>query len=452
MKKTEQKVIKFIDSQGLIKAGDKVLIALSGGPDSVFLLHFLHKYKKRFKIDLHAVHVNHQLRDADAEKDEAFCRKLCDDMAITFYAEKVDVKKYARQNKLSVEEVARKLRYGILEKTAQQIKANKIATAHNSSDNAETVLLNLFHGTGLSGIAGIPVVRGNIIRPILSLTKDEITNYLNSAGLKFRIDKSNKDENFRRNFIRRKIIPLIKKNINPSVENTLLKSSEVLRNSNNILNDHLLKLLKKYASYSNGVLQVELKILEKYPIEILGDILKRLLTEKFNHEFSYNDFTKITGLVAKQPGRREMLTGKLVAYRERDKILIQRESDDGFTSVKVAVGSSVKTHNGEIGIDNVKGKPVFSPSKLEEVIAADGLDDNFVIRRWKAGDKFKPLGMQNFKLVSDFLNEQKIPSSQKKNQLVLVNRNNIVWIIGLRIDERVKIKSETKKIWRVWSK
>ncbi len=172
MNSTEQKVIRFIQSQSLIKTGDKILIALSGGPDSVFLLYFLKKFANKFGIELGAFHLNHSLRKS-ADKEQKFCQKLSEELSINFYTSKADVKSYAKKNKISVEEAGRIIRYDVLNDCAEKNNYTKIATAHNADDNAETVLLNISKGTGIKGISGIPVVRENIIRPILCLRKSE---------------------------------------------------------------------------------------------------------------------------------------------------------------------------------------------------------------------------------------------------------------------------------------
>ena len=190
-KTIEQKAINFIDENLLIEKGDKILIALSGGADSVFLLYFLKKFSKRFGIEVSAFHLNHKLRGKAASDDAKFCTEFCKKNKIELISISKDVIIYAKKNKISVEEAGREIRYTELIKAAKKLKCNKIATAHNSSDNVETILLNLFKGTGLKGLTGIPVRRENIIRPILCLSSDEIRNYLNQNKIEFRVDESN---------------------------------------------------------------------------------------------------------------------------------------------------------------------------------------------------------------------------------------------------------------------
>ena len=178
MKSVEEKVLLFIASEKLISNNDKILVGLSGGADSVFLLSFLKKFQKKFNLSLIAVHLNHNLRGKEADEDEAFCGKFCADLNIPIIVKKKNVKVFAKKNKLSLEEAGREIRYKLFADVAKKENCTKIATAHHQSDNTETVLLNLIKGSGLNGAAGIPAKRQNIIRPLLGVSKDEIVSYL----------------------------------------------------------------------------------------------------------------------------------------------------------------------------------------------------------------------------------------------------------------------------------
>lgn len=452
MKKIEQKVLKFIDRHNLISAGDKILIALSGGPDSMFALHFFHKFSQRFKIDIAAVHIHHQLRGTEADLDESLSRDYCGKLDVEFHSIKINVKSFSKANKLSIEEAARFLRYGEFRRIAEKTGCNKILTAHNMNDNTETVLLNLFKGTGLAGVSGIPIERQNIIRPLLSLRKDEILEYMHGNKIEYRIDSTNLSDDFKRNFIRNKIIPAIKEGINPSLDETIQRSSEVFRTSSRLVFSYIEKIFKDYVGFKDGNLEVDLAIIEEFGEEVLGEIFMKSLRKYFSFEFSFEDYLKLIELVRNQTGKKIELSGGLEAFRARKKVLIGKKSENiEFTPVQLRSGDSVdfegKTLNLEI-VDNEKVN--FDASKNYELISADDLSELFILRKWKPGDKFKPLGMNGFKKVSDFLNEQKVPSLIKKDQFVLENNNNIVWIVGLRIDNRVKLKKETKKVCKLW--
>ncbi|MFO7444842.1 MAG: tRNA lysidine(34) synthetase TilS [Ignavibacteriaceae bacterium] len=451
MKKIEQKVIKFIDENELLVKGDRVLVALSGGPDSVFLLYLFHKYKKKFDISISAFHLNHQIRGKEADKDEKFCRKMCADLSISFFPSSWDVKKIAREKKISIEEAGRSVRYAELKRISDQEGFTKIATAHNSGDNAETVLLNLIKGAGLRGAAGIPVIRDNIIRPIMILSKEEILKYLKQNKINFRLDRSNLSNDYERNYIRNKIIPLIKKRLNPSFENTILSSSFIFRNLLKESDKKLAGELESYYNVQDGTVKVNVDKIAGINDSERTEILKLLIERNFYNPITFKDIIKILSLIKKETGTKVNLSGNLTGARERTEIFIYKNTvPDNFEHVKIKAGEKIKLNGHTFFINNdVKIPEKFPNNRLVEYISADNIKEDFILRCWEEGDRFNPLGLKGSKKISDFLNDQKVTSTDKKKQLVLTNDGRIVWVIGLRIDERFKIKKSTKKVYQI---
>ncbi|MEW5844318.1 MAG: tRNA lysidine(34) synthetase TilS [Bacteroidota bacterium] len=451
MKRVEQKVLKFVDQYKLIDPGDKILVAFSGGPDSVLALNFLKKYWRKFKIELVAVHFNHGLRGEESDADEKFAVEFCDENGIALQVVSLDVKTFAKKNKLSIEEAARKLRYENLESIAKKLNCNKIVTAHNQSDNTETVLMNLFSGTGLSGLSGIPIRRGKIIRPLLCVTKQEILESLQHDGNQFRIDSSNFSDDFKRNFVRNRILPLVREKINPSIDEALFRSARNVENSS-LLSEKLLDLpTRKYVTAKNEIVKIKTSLSELFGGKFPGEILKSTLQKYFKHEFGYDDFEKINSLIGKQKGRKVHLAKDLLAFREEDEIRIERTKESSNRELKIEIGAHVTIGSKTIGVELEKNKNVkWGDDKKTEFISGDNLENSFEIRAWKEGDRFKPIGMKGFKKVSDFLTDEKVPTSERKKQLVLLNRNQIVWVVGLRIDDRFKLNSKTKKVYKLW--
>ena len=451
MKATEQKVIRFIKENDLLSSGEKLLVALSGGPDSVFLLHFLNKFKKKFKIEIGAVHINHKLRGKDSDRDELFCKAVCDELSIPIYTLRKDVKSYSKKNKLSLESAGRKIRYEFFEKVSKDNKYNKIATAHNADDNVETVLLNLIKGTGLKGIAGIPVKRNNIIRPILSLTKKEILNYLDENKYEYRVDESNLSNDFERNFLRNEIIPLIQKNINPAFSNTALKTSLNLQQLNSGLSEIVgaLKAEVKFRHYK--IVSIPIEYIKKSNAFIISYSLKEIIDENFSVKIESGDLKKIFLLAKKQSGKSEELSEKLIALKERNEITIQKKASvKNLKQKKISIGNEVEIDGKILSISRVKKDEVkISKTKNVEFISADGLNNFFIVKTWEQGDKYFPIGMQGSKKISDYLNDIKINSFEKKQQLVLENKGKIIWVIGKRLDDRFKITSDTKKVLKL---
>ena len=453
MKKTEQKVLRFIEQNKLISEGDKILVAFSGGPDSVFALHFLEKFRRKYKIDLRAVHFNHGLRGKESDADEIFSKEFCKKNSIPLEIVKLNVKSFSKKNKISIEEAARTLRYDNLQRIAEKTQSTKIVTAHNQSDNTETILLNIFSGTGFSGFSGIPIQRGNIIRPFLCLTKQEITDYLELGKISYRIDSSNMEDDYKRNYIRNRILPLIRMKLNPAVDEALFRSSKNFENTlflNHKLIDHI---VAEYVTHNLNEVSFPLLFADLFDGKIPGEILKTIFKRYLKQEFEHDDYVKINSLIAKQKGKKIQLSKKLIALREEDSIRIELGGKTSNQIVTLKAGGQIKYDSKKIGVELVNRKNVqFMNDGKIEFISGDGIENNFNLRMWKPGDKFRPLGMKNFKKVSDFLTDKKISSSERKNQLVLANRNQIVWIVGLRIDDRFKLNSKTKKIYKLWVK
>ncbi len=448
MERTEQRFLKYIDEHKLIRTGEKILAALSGGPDSVFLLHLLEKFSRRLKTEVSAVHINHSLRGKDADEDELFCKELCAAKKIEFYSVKKNVRSFARRNGYSLEEAGRITRYKEFSRILNQNKLDKIATAHNANDNTETVLLNLIKGTGLDGISGIPEIRGNIIRPVLCFTKEEILAYLHRNQIPFRTDKSNEGIEFERNYLRNKIIPLIKEKLNPSVDRSLLVSSENFRNIKEFIHSSEADIFREIEKDPPGNLKIQIRTLEKIKESLKGLLLKNLLERELNMQIFSNDIRKILSLVTAQAGKQIELSGGIIVFREREylKIFLREKNPDNYLE-KIRIGETKATPSGTVSIKRCdRGSLVYSNNKNKEYISADTVSPEFTIRRWKTGDSFHPIGMKGSKKISDFLNEQKVESSGKKNHLIMLNRNKVVWVIGLRVDDRFKITSSTQKI------
>jgi tRNA(Ile)-lysidine synthase len=453
MKSTEQKAIKFISENNLIQDGDRVLVALSGGPDSVFLLHFIIKFSKKFKIKIGGAHINHKLRGNNSDRDEIFCEAICNELSIPFYSIQKDVKSFAKKNKLSIEVAARKVRYDFFNNVSSENYYNKIITAHNANDNVETVLLNLIKGAGLKGISGIPVKRKNIVRPILCLSKKEILDYLEENQFEYRIDESNLTNDYERNFLRNEIIPLLEKQINPALTKSVLNTSLILQS--------LAGEIDEKSENFKSKIKIENKISIKFPIKILNDnavlnsyFVKQALDDCFDSKIESSDIKKIFSLVNKQSGKSEELSARLIALKERNEIIIKKKTINKRSELqKIKIGDEVNIRGKIISISNVnKDKIKFNNSKNLEYISADNIKNDFTLRSWKLGDKFLPIGMKGTKKVSDYLNDVKINSFEKENQLILENKGKIVWIVGRRLDERYRVTSNTKKVLQLCQK
>lgn len=444
----EQNIIHFISQQKLLEKGDKLLIALSGGPDSVFALQFFHKFKVKFGIDIAAMHVNHSLRGDESDKDEMFCKSLCERLNISFLSVKVDVKTFANKNKQSIEEAARNLRYKNLSEYGSQIKTSKIVTAHNLEDNTETVLLNLFRGTGLKGASGIPIRRDNIIRPLLSVSKVDIIKYLESNKFEFRIDSSNLENDFTRNYLRNEIIPKIKENINSGIDNNILKFSEIASESERAIHDYSKEVCKKIITKNESGIEISNLInREKYE-NIFSNTIKLGLEKEFNIVFTFDDITKVKSLFLSQVGSVTELSNNVIVIKEREFLFVKlKETPSICTNVELQLDDDLLVGSKIISAEIVNQVDVkYTISGDVEFINGDSISFPLTIRKWKDGDRFNPIGLKGTKKISDFLTEAKVNSSSRSEQLLLLNGDKIIWVVGHRIDESVKISNETKRI------
>jgi tRNA(Ile)-lysidine synthase len=449
IKTVEQKIVKFILDKKLVNPGDSLLVALSGGPDSVFLLEFLLKYKKRFNINVAAFHLNHNMRGREAGIDEEFCKALAVKKGVRFYSSSKNVKLFAKRHRISLEEAGRELRYRELFKIAKRNDFTKIATAHNADDNTETVLLNLIKGAGLKGLSGIPEKRDKIIRPILILSKEEILSYLNKKKISYRTDSSNFESDYQRNYIRNEIIPLIKKKLNPQFDSAILKTSEIMKNISSFVEDQIQSALQKTVVYKNRKIVIDLRRLEEYDARFYGDLFRKAAKKYFDVELENVNISDLKKLVTKQTGKEVEFEKGIIAIKERNSIIIQqkRKQKKKIEQIQLNIGEKKQFERNTLIIGRRNRKNIhYDNSGKREYIAADKLKGSLILRRWTDGDRFYPLGMKHSKKVSDFLNENKVESHKKKKQLVVTNSGNIVWVVGMRIDERYKITVRTKDV------
>lgn len=241
----EENFLNTIKENNLINEGDKIVIGVSGGSDSITLLYLLNKYKEKFKIKLYVCHINHKIRK-DSTIDEQYVENMCSKMNVPFYKKRVQVEQIAKENKMGTEEAGRIIRYEFFREIAKKENANKIAIAHNMNDNAETMLLNLIRGTGLSGLEGITPKENNIIRPLINSKKTDINNFCKENNIEYKIDSTNKQNIYRRNIIRNEVIPKLEE-INPKIVETLSRTSKIIKQNNTFIKETTKSEYKKIA-------------------------------------------------------------------------------------------------------------------------------------------------------------------------------------------------------------
>ncbi|MBN1406022.1 MAG: tRNA lysidine(34) synthetase TilS [Candidatus Omnitrophica bacterium] len=446
LKKIKHTINKF----HLLRKGDTVLIACSGGPDSICLLLALYYLKKEIGINLCAAHLNHCLRGAESDKDELYVKKITSGLSIPLFTQSADANAFARKNKLSLEDAARRIRYGFLADIAGKIKANKIATAHTNEDQAETVLMRLLKGSGLRGLCGIPVKRQLdknilVVRPMLETSKKEILSFLKIKRIKPRYDSSNLKDVFLRNKIRNKLIPYIEKNFSPQIKNILAKAADNVATDYEYLLGMQKNIFDKTAVKSPGKTGLSLeKIKFMHPSLKRGVVRLAIENVKGNlNKIDYRHWDEIEDLISKRKLNSQVhLPGGISVVKKSRTLDFLIKTN----AVKKIIPAPI-----EIKQVILKCPPkTLGKSKNVEYFDADRIAFPLKIRFRESADKMKPLGMKQHKRLQDIFVDDKIDSDKRGAIPVVVDATGrIVWVYGVRMSEDFKITPSTKKYLRM---
>lgn len=414
---------------------DKLLLALSGGLDSVVLAHVLKTLGYRFDF----AHCNFKLRGKDSQEDQKFCKALAKRLKVKCFTTSFDTQTYAKEHQLTIQVAARNLRYDWFDELVRKEKYDRLLTAHHANDTMETMLINLLRGTGINGLKGIPEKTGYIVRPLLSFKREELEDYAKENKIVYQTDKSNFEDKYERNFIRLKVIPLLKK-LNPSLEDTFIKNARHLSQEAAIVKQFL-------ASRSIGLIQNqegELRInkirlrQEKFRESVLNHLIGDL---GFNETQQQNILQSI--LSDSIPGKM-FFSSDYELTIDREDLIVRKVMNENSGEVEFNSLKSLQKHP---AFKMSQLKKFTAPQKGELVISEKAFIFPIHLRAVKQGDKFKPFGMKGFKLLSDFMKDKKLNAFEKRNCKVLVNGNGeIMWVAGWQSDERYRVKPEDKKL------
>jgi len=431
----EQKVKKYISKESLLWEGCKVLVGVSGGADSVALLRIL----LSLGYDCHAVHCNFRLRADESERDRRFTEELCCNLDIGITVCEYDTTAYASGKGISIEMAARELRYRDFGLIMKEKAASAVCIAHHQDDSVETVLLNLTRGTGLKGLTGIKPRNGNIVRPLLCASRKEIEDYLKEIGQPYITDSTNLEAGFTRNKIRLKLLPLMRE-INPSADTAVLSTARHLQQAYRFYMASLEEICRKVISKKDSNIEIDIDALRNAP-SVEGFLFEILSPAGFNDAC----ITDIAVSLDSQPGTR-FLSESHMLLKDRDKlILTPLQEDENKTVTILAVnGFSAQLSDRRritVRIEE-KGAPV-SRDPDTATFDADMLPDTLTVRQWQKGDWFVPFGMKGRRLVSDFMTDRKMNLAEKHSQLVVTGGNDIIWVLGLRTDNRYRVTERT---------
>lgn len=416
-----------------------VLVALSGGADSIVLLHLLNQ----LGIRMVAAHCNFNLRGEESDGDERFVVEETTRLQVSLFQKSFDTKAYAKDNGISIEMAARELRYNWFNEIIASENLDVLATGHHKDDSVETFFLNLVRGTGIKGLSGIKPVANNIIRPLLCLTRSEIETYCDDNKLAYRTDSSNHETVYVRNKIRNQILPLFKE-LNASFSETMEGNMHRLKQLNNYLSSSVAKIKDEIVVEQDGKMLISLKHVAALVDKEL--ILFELLQPK---GFNGAVVKEIVYAIDQDISGKQFFSSDYRLIKDRfNLILLPIEQEDLGKQFFISVDDKVIEEPMRMQIDN----DIIAESYLiEKVVSvgqfdADLLEFPLVLKRWEQGDHFKPLGMRHFKKLSDYFIDAKFSIKDKEDAWLLCSGGHIIWIVGSRTDDRFKITSKTKRV------
>lgn len=453
-----EKVLSTIDKHNLIEDGDKIVLGISGGPDSVCLLHILNRLKEKLDIELYVAHLNHQIRGIEAQKDALYVADICEKMGITYFLKSIDVPKYCKDNGLSIEEGARKLRYEMFNEIKQKTKSNKIAIGHNLNDQAETVLMRIMRGTGLQGLRGIEYSRENgIIRPLLDVERKEIEDYCEIHNLNPRIDESNLENIYTRNKIRLELIPYMKDNFNTNLIESIVRMSNNLRTDSDYIESDAEEKFKNICKVISDSVEVDInsfnklhnaikvRVLRKGIKSILGDT--NFIDQKhIDDVMEFESESKINKMLTLPRG--------VFVYRRKNSILLTTTEivdeeiefsynipSNGFVKIK-EINYIIETQT--MTIDRYKNGKV---DKMSRGFDFNKIKGGIVIRNRQQGDKIKLAG--GTKKLKDLFIDLKIPREERCKVPVITDEEGILQVGEYKSSENYKIDENTKEVLKI---
>ncbi|MEW6097149.1 MAG: tRNA lysidine(34) synthetase TilS [bacterium] len=452
-----EKVEKTITQYHMLKEGDKVVIGISGGPDSVALLHILLRLQQRFKLTLLLAHLNHLLRE-EAKQEALFVEKMAESLKLPIVIEEMDISQDTSKG-LSIQQKARKIRYEFLIQIAKRLNASKIALAHHEDDNIETILMWLIRGCGAEGFKGIPPVRKineglYIIRPLIKNTRQEIEEYLKLNKLSFKIDSSNLKTDYLRNKIRLELLPKLKQ-YNPNIKKVLNRLSTLWH-----IDDEYLNLLSIDAT-NKVVLEkgrIDLKKFSDIHQAIQSRILRKIIEDVKGtlQGITFGHIEAILNLIKNGPAQGSLdLPSNIKVEREYDTLAIykgkrkeERKGEEKYIKVPgVTEVEGLKIETQVIKKESLANFYSLLSTPSEAYLDYDKLKLPLLLRHRKKGDKFHPYGMAGSKKIKDFLIDLKVPKRKRDKIYLLEDNKGIIWIMGFnRIDERVKITHTTENV------
>jgi tRNA(Ile)-lysidine synthase len=453
-----ENVIQTIKTNNMFNAGDIVVVAVSGGPDSICLLHILHRLKEEFKLTLYSAHINHCLRGEEADKDEAYVEEFCKELGIECFSRRIDINKLSQERGLSTESAAREARYEFFDEIVKKLGAQKVALAHNANDQAETVLMRIIRGTGMEGIVGIKAVRGNIfIRPLINIKRESIEAYCEKNSLKPRIDKTNLESIYTRNKIRLELIPYIRKNFNSDIVMALNRLADTMSRDNDFLEGIAYEKFKKYC-----YVKAEKVIIDKEAFKEHEAVLTRVLRNAINdikgnlHNIEKIHIYDLISLQSAGTGKKINLPDNIIGFNnyENIEIFLNKTSDNKEEKIYplyINEENRIEDYSFKVTMKLISQNEKVGFNEKSEVkyFDYDKIKGGITLRTRRNGDRFVPFGMKGSKKLKDLFIDLKIPQEERDRIPLICFGEDIAWIVGYRISDSYKIDKNTKRILEI---
>jgi tRNA(Ile)-lysidine synthase len=458
-----EQVERTIDHYHLLSQGDRLIVGVSAGVDSMVLLHLLCALRQAFGLSLVVAHINHGLRPAESEKEAELVQRESERLGLIFEYGRLNVKEFQRAEGFSLQEAARELRFRFFNVLLQKHGANKIALGHNADDQVETVLLRLIRGSGLRGLKGmLPIREGKVIRPLLEVWKREVESFAEEKKIPYLLDSSNLKEDYFRNRLRLALIPLIEKEYQPNFKKIVLKTSAILREENGFLERETEKAYQEIAHEEGGILSFKFSEYQSFHPAIQWRIIQ-LMLEKIDHgetilsERKGLEVDRVYRKLCQHPPSFLMRLPHGISLEKRyDLVSLKKGWTKPVPPFEVELISPGRNYIEEIGREIV----IEEASKDDQIRALFGLPEIALLdyqtlrfplkmRNFRPGDRIQPLGVKGTQKVKEFFIDHKVPKFERTGIPLLTSGEMIAWIVGHRIDERVKVTEKTQKVLKI---
>ena len=461
-----QKVLSYVNQHHMLTQGDGIVAGVSGGADSVCLLFVLRKIQESLGGKLYVAHVNHGLRGEEAAADQEFVRRLCKEWQLPFYLKSVDLREIAREKKLSEEEAGRLVRYDFFRQVAQETGAAKIAVGHNANDNAETLLFHLIRGSSLKGLGGISPVQGMIIRPLLCAKREEIEQYVKENGLHFCMDKTNLEDTYTRNRIRHRLLPLMEE-MNPEAVEAIGRAANDCAEAADFLEAEAEEAFSEFVIIDSDFKQLEIRKEAFFLLHpaVADELLMKALSEisGSRKDIGAVHIGALRALQAKETGKSLNLPYGVTAENQYGTLVLHkkgsREKAMEYEAILALPGNKEEDKAGEISLPN-GGKIQYAIENYEKSMKIpknrytkwlnyDIIDSTLRFRTRRTGDWIQVFADGGRKKLKDYLMNEKVSRSERDKLVLLAEGDEILWVMGYRLSEKVKIKEDTKRILKL---